>query len=74
MQRYITNMADPHQALSRLRSVISVFRYLNGEEVRRCLGLQYHHIVMNAGCATGRNAANPTQTFDIRPILEILEM
>ncbi|GIJ91456.1 hypothetical protein Asppvi_010422 [Aspergillus pseudoviridinutans] len=69
MQRHITNMADPDQALSRLRSVISVFRYLDAEEVRRCLVFQYHDIVNERWtCNRAWNAANPTQTFDIRPI------
>lgn len=62
-------MQDPDQALSRLRSVLSVFRYLDAEEVRRCLVFQYNDIGNERWTVNQAwNAANPTQTFDIRPI------
>lgn len=62
-------MTDPDQALTRMRSVLAVFRYLDGEEVRRSLRFQYQDIgdarwIINQAW----NQAHPTQAFDIRPI------
>ncbi|KAL4909586.1 hypothetical protein BDW74DRAFT_174788 [Aspergillus multicolor] len=68
MQRYIDDVADPDQALWRLRSVISVYRYLNAEEVRRGLRAQYREIG-NERWTVNRawNDLYPAQAFDIRP-------
>ncbi|KAL4981947.1 hypothetical protein BDW68DRAFT_183012 [Aspergillus falconensis] len=68
MQRYIDNIAHPDQALWRLRSIISVYWYLNAEEVRRGLRAQYRDI--GNECWTINqvwNAQYPAQAFDIRP-------
>ncbi|KAL6229266.1 hypothetical protein BDW75DRAFT_245886 [Aspergillus navahoensis] len=68
MQRYIDNIADPDQALWRLRSVISVYRYLNAEEVRRGLRAQYRDIGNERWTINQAwNVQYPTQAFDIRP-------
>lgn len=69
MTRHINNVTDPCQALSRMRSVISVFRYLNAEEVRRSLVFQFNDIQAERWTVNQAwNAAQPNQQFDIRPI------
>lgn len=68
MQRYIDDIADPDQALWRLRSVISVYRYLNAEEVRLGLRAQYRDIGNERWTINQAwNAQYPAQAFDIRP-------
>ncbi|KAL5040974.1 hypothetical protein BDW71DRAFT_212574 [Aspergillus fruticulosus] len=68
MQRYIDNIADPDQALWRLRSVISVYRYLNAEDVRRGLQAQYRDFGNERWTINQAwNVQYPTQAFDIRP-------
>lgn len=67
MTIYVTNMTNPNRALTRLRSVITVFRYLNAE--RRTLRAQYREISNERWIVNQAwNLANPTQTLDIRPI------
>lgn len=69
MTIYVTDMTNPDRALTRMRSVIAVFRYLNAEEVRRALRAQYREIGAERWVANQAwNLANPTRTFDIRPI------
>ncbi|KAJ5151461.1 uncharacterized protein N7482_010713 [Penicillium canariense] len=69
MTTYVNDMTNPDRALTRMRSVITIFRYLNAEEVRRALRAQYREIGAERWIANQAwNLANPTQTFDIRPI------
>ncbi|KAJ5999011.1 hypothetical protein N7451_006821 [Penicillium sp. IBT 35674x] len=69
MTTYVTDMTNPDRALTRMRSVIAVFRYLNAEEARRALRAQYREIGAERWIVNQAwNLANPTRTFDIRPI------